>query len=157
MADIVRTGETELITGWDERFDVDNYTFEQMEEWGLRIFTPITVRHENIGLIEVGFKEKVEASVQETQVKLLRTLIDQAAIALESVQRYEASQKAARREQAIRQITENVRAASSLEELVQRVTTELGQYFSAEYAVVELGVEDELSGAGNGSGQNGKG
>jgi PAS domain S-box-containing protein len=157
MADIVRTGQTELITGWDDRFDINTFTAEGMEEWGLKIFTPISIRQQNVGLVEVGFKEKVEATVQETQVELLRTLIDQAAIALESVQRYEASQKAARREQTIREITENVRAASSLEELVQQVTIELGQYFSAEYAVVELGVEDEQSAAGSGSGQNGKG
>jgi len=156
MVDIVRTGETELITGWDERFDVDVFASEGMEEWGLKIFTPISIRHENIGLVEVGFKEKVESTVQETQVKLLRTLIDQAAIALESVQRYEASQKAARREQAIREITDNLRSASNLDELVQTVTTELGQYFSAEYAMVELGIDDDQPVTENGSSQNGK-
>jgi len=83
-------------------------------------------------------------------------LIDQAAIALESVQRYEASQKAALREQAIREITDNLRSASNLEELVQTVTTELGQYFSADYAMVELGVEDEQPVIENSSNQNGK-
>jgi GAF domain-containing protein len=73
------------------------------------------------------------------------------------VQRYEASQKAAVREQAIRAITDNVRSASNLEELVETVTTELGQYFSADYTLIELGLEDEQATAGNGSGQNGKG
>ena len=119
MADIVRTGHTELITGWDARFDITTFTAEGMVEWGLRIFTPIVVRHENIGLVEVGFKEKVDKTVQETQVKLLRTLIDQTAIALENAQRYEASQRAAYREQTIRQITEKMRAATSLDELVK--------------------------------------
>ena len=141
MADIVRTGHTELITGWDARFDITTFTAEGMVEWGLRIFTPIVVRHENIGLVEVGFKEKVDKTVQETQVKLLRTLIDQTAIALENAQRYEASQRAAYREQTIRQITEKMRAATSLDELVKTAALELGEQLSAGHAVVELGIE----------------
>jgi transcriptional regulator with GAF, ATPase, and Fis domain len=140
MADIIRTGKTELITGWDDRFDVDTFTAEGMEEWGLKIFTPVSIRQENVGLVEVGFREKVEVTVQETQVELLRTLIDQAAIALESVQRFEASQKAAHREQIIRQITEKMRAATTMEELIQTATSQLGQQLNAGHVVLDLGL-----------------
>jgi GAF domain-containing protein len=117
-----------------------------MEEWGIRIFTPITIRHEHIGLVEVGFKKKAKATIQETQVKLLRTLIDQAAIALESVQRYEVSEKAARREQAIREITDSLRSATNIEELIQTAARELGEHLSAGHTVVKLGVEIDKNG-----------
>ncbi|MBN1994114.1 MAG: PAS domain-containing protein [Anaerolineae bacterium] len=141
MADIIRTGQTDMITGWDPRFDPENFTAEGSVDWGLRIFTPISLRQENIGLVEVGYKEKIDAEVQDNQVNLLRTLVDQTAIALESAQRHEASQKAARREQIIRQITEKMRAAASLEELVKTAAMELGEQLSAGHAVVELGTE----------------
>ncbi|MFC1976448.1 GAF domain-containing protein, partial [Chloroflexota bacterium] len=141
MADIIRKGETDIITGWDPRFDLGNFMAEGMDEWGLRIFTPITVRQENIGLVEVGFKEKVDAAVQDTQVELLRTLIDQTAVALESAQRYGISQRAAFREQTIRQITEKMRTADSLDELVKTAAEELGERLSAGHVVVELGIE----------------
>ncbi len=141
MADIIRTGQTDIITGWDPRFDAENFEAEGMAGWGLRIFTPITVRQEHIGLVEVGFKEKVDVSVQESQVKLLRTLIDQTTIALESSQRFQASQKMAQRERTIREITDKMRAATSLEQLVKTTAAELGQRFSADYTLVELGVE----------------
>jgi hypothetical protein len=141
MADIIRKGETELITGWDPRFDPGNFMAEGMDEWGLRIFTPITVYQENIGLVEVGFKERVDVDVQDVQVELLKTLIDQTAVALESAQRYEISQRAAYREQTIRQITEKIRAADSVGELVETAAKELGEQLSAGHVVVELGIE----------------
>jgi PAS domain S-box-containing protein len=65
-----------------------------MAEWGLRIFAPITLRQEHIGLVEVGFKEQMESSVQDSQVRLLRTLIDQTAIALQSTRQFEETQSA---------------------------------------------------------------
>ena len=139
MADIVRTGQTDIITGWDPRFDAENFEAEGMGAWPLRIFSPITVRQEHVGLVEVGFKEKVDVSVQESQIKLLRTLIDQTAIALENSQRYQASQRIAQRERTIREITEKMRAAVSLEQLIKTATIELGERLSAGHAVVELG------------------
>ncbi|MBN1218558.1 MAG: GAF domain-containing protein [Anaerolineae bacterium] len=144
MADIVRTGQTEVITGWDPRFDPENFAAEEMADWGLRIFTPITIRGEQAGLVEVGFKEDVDIPGQELRLESLRTLVDQTAISLESAQRYEASQRAARREYTIREITEKMRAATSLEELVKTTAEELGERLAAGHAVVELGVGPQI-------------
>lgn len=141
MADIVRTGQTEIISGWDARFDAENFAAEGMGEWPLRIFSPITARQEHIGLVEVGFKEKADVSMQESQLRLLRTLVDQTAITLESSQRYQSSQKMAQRERVIREITEKMRAATSMEQLVKTTAEELGQRFAADYALVDLGLE----------------
>jgi PAS domain S-box-containing protein len=51
----------------------------------------------------------------------------------------------ARREQTIRQITEKMRMATSLDELVKMAAEELGEQLSAGHAVVELGIEQSLS------------
>ncbi|MCB0165859.1 MAG: GAF domain-containing protein [Anaerolineae bacterium] len=127
MADIVRSGKTEVITGWDPRFDVENFEAEQLADWGMRIFTPITLRRENIGLVEVGFNTNVETNVQESQMWLLRSLINQTAVALESAQRYEASRKAAHREQLLREITARVRGSADVDTVLRTTVLEVGK------------------------------
>ena len=149
MADIVRTGQTEIIAGWDARIDPKDSGAEGQAEWGLRIFTPITLRQINIGLVEVGFNKNIGAAVQDSQVRLLRTFIDQTALALESARRYEASQRLAHREQTIREITDQLRAATSLEMLLETAARELGQRLGIRHTVLELGIEPD-SEAGQG-------
>jgi hypothetical protein len=41
----------------------------------------------------------------------------------------------------IREITEKMRAAINLEDLIKTTAKELGQHFSADYAFVELGLD----------------
>jgi PAS domain S-box-containing protein len=166
MADIIRTGKTEIIEGWDERFDPENYEAEGQAGWGMRVFTPITLRQRNIGLVEAGFNRGREAVIEEFQMKLLRAFIDQTALALESAQRYEASQKAARREEIIREITERIRNAVSVEDILKTTLTELSKVVGASQGGIRLEVEEqgnapisplsrELAGRGeeNGSGE----
>ncbi|MCB0211457.1 MAG: PAS domain S-box protein [Anaerolineae bacterium] len=127
MADIVRSGETEVIKGWDPRFDQENFNTEQMDEWGVRIFMPIVVRKENVGLVEVGFKKDLNTTIQERQLQLLRALIDQTAVALESAQRYEASRKMAKREQMLREITSRVRSSVDVDSVMRTTAQEVGK------------------------------
>jgi PAS domain S-box-containing protein len=138
MADVIRSGQTEVISGWDERFDREIFETEGHADW-VRVFTPITVRGEHIGLVEAGFNKSTQPTIQESQVRSLRAFIDQVALALDNARRYEAQQKVARREQMIREITEKMRAAASLDELVKTTAEEMGRRFSAAYAFVELG------------------
>jgi len=55
------------------------------------------------------------------------------------------SERRAQQEQTIREITEKMRSAVNLEQLVKITATELGQHLSAEYAMVDLGVDDTSS------------
>ena len=98
-----------------------------MTNWGMRIFTPITLRRENIGLVEVGFNKNVKADVQESRLRMLRSLIDQTAVALESAQRYEASRKAANREQLLREITARVRGSADVDTVLRTTVLEVGK------------------------------
>jgi PAS domain S-box-containing protein len=122
MADIIRTGRTDIITGWDHRFDPENFEAEGMAEWGLRIFTPLTLRQEHIGLVEVGFKEDVEAAVRESHVELLRTLIDQTAIALERSRLFEQAQRRARELAVIQAVIAAVNATDNVLKSLPEVT-----------------------------------
>jgi GAF domain-containing protein len=138
MADIIRTGQTEGITGWDDRFDKETFEAEGMAEWGLRIFTPITLRQENIGLVEVGFNRNVEATVEDSQIRLLRAFINQTALALDNAQRYEASQRVARREALIKEITTKVRASTNLDTILQTAVKEIGDAIGGKRTYVHL-------------------
>ncbi|MBN1991563.1 MAG: GAF domain-containing protein [Anaerolineae bacterium] len=138
MADIIRTGRTEIITGWDERFDSKNFEAESMAEWGMRLFTPITLRRENIGLVEVGFNKNVEAAIEDSQLRLLRAFIDQTALALDNAQRYQASRRATHRESLIKEITTKVRASTNLDTVLQTTVKELGDAFGGKRTYVHL-------------------
>ncbi|MDX1522708.1 MAG: hypothetical protein R3264_13855, partial [Anaerolineae bacterium] len=108
---------------------------------------------ERIGLVEAGFKKGVTEMVQESRVSLLGSLISQTALALDNAQRYEVRQHALHREQTLREITDKMRAAISLEQLIKTTAEELSQHFMAEYALVDLGLDastESLGQADNG-------
>jgi transcriptional regulator with GAF, ATPase, and Fis domain len=137
MVDIIRSGQTEIITGWDERFDRELFEQEGYEGW-IRVFTPITLRQENVGLVEGGFKKSKQASVQDSHIRLLRAFVDQTALALDSAQRYESSQRAARREALIKDITTKVRTSTNLETILQTAVKEVGEALGGKRAYIQL-------------------
>jgi len=137
MVDIIKTGNTEIITGWDDRFDKETFETEGHADWA-RVFTPITLRQENIGLVEAGFNKKTKTTIHEFQVRLLRAFIDQTALALDSAQRYEASQRAAHREALIKDITTKVRASTDLDTILQTTVKELGDAVGSKRTYIHL-------------------
>lgn len=140
MADIVRTGKAEIINGWDPRFDANNFQTENMAAWGTRVFMPITLRGQNIGLIEVGFNERLTEKLQEYQVRLLQSLVSQTAVALESAQRYEAIERAARREQRLREVTAKIRNTADVQSVMRVAAQEVGRVLGRP-SFVQLGQE----------------
>jgi transcriptional regulator with GAF, ATPase, and Fis domain len=133
---IVKMGKTEVITGWDDCFDREIFEAEGHNNW-VRVFTPITLRQENIGVVEVGNKN-TQTIITEAQIRLLRTFIDQTALALDSAQRYEASQRAARREALIKEITTKVRASTNLDTILQTTVKEVGEALGSQRTYVHL-------------------
>jgi GAF domain-containing protein len=142
MAEVIRTGRTERLFGWDDRFEVAAFTAERRAAMGLRVVTPITLRQENIGLIEVGFKGNLEPTVQDSQIRLLRIFIDQTALALESAQRYETSQKDARREQILREVSARIRGAADVDTVMRTAAQEVGRALGRQ-AFMYLGNEND--------------
>ncbi len=72
---------------------------------------------------------------------LLKAIASQVAIALQNARQFEEAHRRAHREQTIREITEKMRAATSLEQLVKITARELGDRTAAQYALVDLGLE----------------
>ncbi len=137
MADIVRTGETEIITGWDDRFNREVFEQEGHADW-VRLFTPVTLRRENIGLVEAGFNKSSQTNISNAQIRLLKAFINQTALAIDNAQRYEASQRRARREAMIKEITTKVRASTNLDTILQTTVKEVGDAISSKRAYIQL-------------------
>ncbi len=88
MADIVRTGKTEVIEGWDERFDRE--MFEREGHAALvRVFTPLVTHGRNIGLVEAGYRRERRGRIAEHDIRLLRALADRIAAAVENARLFE--------------------------------------------------------------------
>ncbi|MCB0190722.1 MAG: PAS domain S-box protein [Anaerolineae bacterium] len=145
MADIIRTGKTEVITGWDDRYDRYLYQAEGHENW-VRVFTPIVLRQENVGLVEAGFKNS-KASIQETHVRLLKAFVTQTAMALDNAQRYQKSQQRARREALIKNITTKVRASTDLETILQTTVKEIGDALGSKRTYIQLTATSKTNGS----------
>ena len=90
-ANIVRTGRTEVLVGWDDRFD--RRIFNRFSHAELvRVFTPIEVgdaesqRIRIIGTIEAGYHRSTRAEITVDQLRMLDMVRTQVSMAIEHAQ-----------------------------------------------------------------------
>ncbi len=95
QADVVRRGQVEVISGWDERFD--NLIYNRFSHHNLiRAFVPIP-RQEQVngkspqaqGVVEVGYRLQTRDQIAPDQLAMLITFVDQAAMAIEKARLFE--------------------------------------------------------------------
>jgi GAF domain-containing protein len=141
MAHVIRTGKTEIISGWD---DCTPDETEGQTTW-VSILTPITLRQRHIGLVEAGFKETNQITIDDGYVRLLKSFIDQAVLALDNAQRYDTIQRTARREEIIREVTGKIRGALNVDEILQTAVTELGHALGAKQGGIRLMIVSNAS------------
>lgn len=101
---------------------------------------PLKLRDQVLGVLNLRF-EGEPASPE--MVKLVEDVADRLALALESARLFGDTQSRARREQTIRQITEQMRRAVDVETILQTTITRLGEAVGAPRVYVRLGVEVE--------------
>jgi PAS domain S-box-containing protein len=114
-----------------------------VEKFGAKssIFAPLVVGGQWIGYINAFYQQPM--SFPESEVRRLMALAGQTAVVIQSLRQLEQTTRHAQREQIIRKITEKMRAATSLDQLVKTAAEELGERLSAGHAVVELGIETD--------------
>ncbi|RME50493.1 MAG: GAF domain-containing protein [Caldilineae bacterium] len=108
-----------------------------------RLVMPLRLGEEVIGTLNLASKEA--GAFTEEDLPFLWQVADQLASALERSRFFEEAQRRARRERTIRQITEKLRAATSLDELARLTAEQLSEHLAADYALLELGIEGEES------------
>ncbi len=142
----------------DPRIDEELRAF--LSHLGVAAYANIPLRSGNRwqGLLALDWSEP--RPFDENERTLFRQLLEPVAAVVASRRAFLAQEAArsdsdrrARREQTIREITDKMRAATNLEQLVKTAAEELGQRFSAEYALVELGFETDVGGGDNGQTQ----
>ena len=107
---------------------------------GKSLAVPIDLRNNTIGVLQLHSKSDKIQPWTEEDLTLVETIADQFAQAAENLRLFEETRLRAGREQTIRQITERMRSAADLDELIKIAAEELGQHLSAKYALVKLGV-----------------
>jgi len=104
-----------------------------------RLVIPLRLGGQVIGTLNLASKQAA-AFIQE-DLSFLWQIADQLASALERSRFFDEIQRRARREQTIRQITEKLRTATSLDELARLTTEQLSEHLAADYTLLELGIE----------------
>jgi GAF domain-containing protein len=103
---------------------------------------PVKVRGHVIGVIDAHKPDDASEWTAE-DAALMETLAGQLGVALESARLYQDSQRRAARERLTREITDNIRAAVSIEDAMQRAVQELGRALGAAEMVARIGTERE--------------
>jgi GAF domain-containing protein/CheY-like chemotaxis protein/HAMP domain-containing protein len=137
MADVIRTGKTEIIDQWDERFDREMFEREGHANL-LRVWTPIVSRGRNIGLVEAGYHKANRSQITDADVRLLQAFVDQAAIGIENSRLFAETQ---RRAVQLSTASEVSRAATSIldpEQLVRETVNLIRERFNFYYVALFL-------------------
>ena len=104
---------------------------------------PIEMRGQVIGVLGVEDPEGEWRSSAD-HLALIQSVAQQLGQALESARLLEDTQRRAAREERTRQITDNIRAAPTIEEAVKRAVQEIGRVLNASEMVARLGTENLL-------------
>ncbi len=115
------------------------------------IVAPIKVADQPIGALQLH-PLGVDQSWNEDDLAVVEAVLGELGQAAESLRLFEETQERAGREQTIREITDKLRAAPSLNALLEIASRELGQRLGVPQTVLELGIDSstELAGPKNG-------
>ncbi|MGB9871519.1 MAG: GAF domain-containing protein, partial [Anaerolineae bacterium] len=144
IADVYRTGRTEILTGWDDRFNREIWEKYGHERY-LRVFLPLRFQERTIGVVEVSWDRSRKARVTEEELRLLSTLMDQAAIAIQNARLYAEARERAMEQEGLARIAALAVSTLELEPLLEGMMREAAPLVEAEGAALLLYDEDTRS------------
>ncbi len=114
------------------------------QQTGLQsIVAPVAIAGQTIGALQLHKAGRDHSALPWTgdDLAFVQAVLDQVAQTAETLRLFAETRQHAAREQAIREVTDRLRAATSLDTLIKTAAEELGRRFSADYARVDLGVD----------------
>lgn len=111
---------------------------------------PLVGREGVLGVLSVSLRQQ-DRTFTDHEIGLLQTMADQATIAFERVRLFDETRRAARRQLLINKITNKMRAAISVEEVLRIAVDELREATHASRAVANLSTTRSSDTAQNGS------
>ena len=121
---------------------------------GSSVVAPVMLRDKAIGALQLHSTNKDKTWTVD-DMAVLEAITEQFAQTAENLRLFDQTRQRASREATIREITDKMRSATNMDELVKIAAEELGQQLSAGHTVVKLGVTTLLSNPtreGNGHG-----
>ncbi len=115
------------------------------------LILPITTRGQPLGVLEAHKSAEAGAWTEE-EIALMRTLVEQLEMALDSARLYQDTQRRAYREQVTRQIMDEIRSAVTIEDAIRRAIQSLSRVLEASEMAVRLGAGTSAEGAEGGGG-----
>jgi GAF domain-containing protein len=118
-----------------------------LEKDGSSLVAPVTLAGKPIGafqLHQLGADSQASPWTEE-DLALVETILDQVAQTAENLRLFEETRERAGREQTIREITDKLRAAPTLNTLVKVAARELGEQLGVPHLMFELGQKPESS------------
>jgi GAF domain-containing protein/HAMP domain-containing protein len=126
---------------------------EQVDGPPPAVLVPIRQHDLPIGVFGVG-EPKTGGRWTDEQIALVEAVTEQFALAADNIRLVEETQRHAARERLTRQIADNIRAATSIENAMQRAVEELARALDTDEMVARIGTEQDLlaerSASGNG-------
>lgn len=102
---------------------------------------PLKLRETTIGVINITLP--TDADLGEDEIDIVLAASQRIAIALENASLLEESQRRAKREQTISEMSAKISAGTEIETILKTALSELGNHISGAQITVELGNEDE--------------
>lgn len=114
----------------------------------LRFSLTVALRGQVLGLIDAK-KAPESGQWAPEEMQLLETIAERLGTVLEDARLYEETQRRARREQLVRQITDRVRSAPDVDSIMRIAVQEIRRALGVSHGAVRIGTETHLSPPGN--------
>lgn len=117
------------------------------------IVSPIKLQNQVIGSMQF-YQNGSDHQWDDRQLALVQAIADQIAQTAENLRLFDETRQRAGREATIREITDKLRAAPTLDRLLETAARELGQQLGVRHTVLELGIEKTKISPDNGPANN---
>lgn len=112
------------------------------------IVAPLILRDLMIGTLQLHPAQAGQPWTED-DVAITEAVINQMVQIAETLRLFEETRERAAREQTVREITDKLRAAPNLEQLLEAATQELGQHLKATHIKLELGLQQDVASSRN--------
>jgi GAF domain-containing protein len=114
------------------------------------LVAPITLRGQPIGALQLHETEGARQWTED-EIALVEAVSEQLALAAENLRLFDETRRRAARERLTREITDNIRAAVTVEDAIQRAVQEMGRALGASEMVARIGTEQDLLSSSRGN------
>lgn len=147
-ADIVRTGELEIVDGWDERLDQRLWKKHSQHNM-VRVFAPITIvdqatqQERTIGVVEAGCRKIHRPTLDDQQVAMLRSFVNQAAVAIEKAHLFDRMEEKTEILTSLHSVGQAIAAARDLPSVWEEIASSAQRILRADIVMLYPYQEEE--------------